>query len=143
MVLFIDTTDGKTVLLAFVDRRGRCVAKRRLRAWYRQTQVVLPAIDRLRQTLKLPLSSLKGLMVVSGPGPFTALRVGVLTANTIAWALQLPLVGIRTAAGATFETLTTQGLGKLKNVTAPTIVVPYYGQAPNVTISHKRLGIRS
>ena len=139
MVLFIDTTDGATVLLAFIDGRGRCVAKSRRRARYRQAQVVLPAIDALRRKAKLSLSSLTGVIVLSGPGPFTALRVGVLTANTIAWALRLPVVEVRKTADADFETLITQGLAKLKNVTAPAIIVPHYGQAPNITMKKRSL----
>ncbi|OGY54610.1 MAG: hypothetical protein A2951_02990 [Candidatus Buchananbacteria bacterium RIFCSPLOWO2_01_FULL_56_15] len=142
MVLFIDTTDGVTVFLALIDRRGRCAATKRLRAQYRQAQRLLPAIDALRRTTKLPLSGLTGVMLVSGPGPFTALRVGVLTANTIAWVLRLPLVGVRKTVGANFETLIAQGLAKLKNISAPVMVEPYYGQAPNVTTRRKRLGIR-
>ena len=79
------------------------------------------------------------MVIVSGPGPFTALRVGVLTANTIAWALQLPLAEVRRTASADFETLIAQGVLKLKNVTAPVMVEPYYGQAPNITIKKRSI----
>ncbi|PIZ74419.1 tRNA (adenosine(37)-N6)-threonylcarbamoyltransferase complex dimerization subunit type 1 TsaB [Candidatus Peregrinibacteria bacterium CG_4_10_14_0_2_um_filter_43_11] len=39
---------------------------------------------------------LTGILVISGPGSFTSLRVGIAVANTFAHQLKIPIVGLRT-----------------------------------------------
>ena len=40
-------------------------------------------------------SDLKGLFIYSGPGSFTGLRIGITTVNTMAYALDIAVVGGR------------------------------------------------
>ncbi|MDI6632417.1 MAG: tRNA (adenosine(37)-N6)-threonylcarbamoyltransferase complex dimerization subunit type 1 TsaB [Bacillota bacterium] len=53
----------------------------------------------IRETLAeagVGLSDLSGIAVSSGPGSFTGLRLGMITAKTLAQVLQIPVVGIPT-----------------------------------------------
>ena len=134
MVLVIDTSDGTVMLLALVDRQGRLVANRRLSAQYRQSQRILPAIESLQRGVGLPLVKLDGVIVAAGPGPFTALRIGLITANTIAWTHGLPLVAVKKTVDLTFDEFVAQGMRALRTSKPTRIMEPYYGQAPNVTI---------
>lgn len=56
-----------------------------------ETAKLLPTISRLLKQTRLTWKKLTRVLVVSGPGPFSALRIGVATANALAFALKLPL----------------------------------------------------
>lgn len=61
-----------------------------------ETEKLLKTIERLLKKTRLSWKKLTGVVVVSGPGPFSALRIGVATANTLAFSLKLPLYEITT-----------------------------------------------
>lgn len=61
-----------------------------------QTTTVLPEIDKMLKTCQMAPSDLTGLIVATGPGTFTGLRVGLALAKGMVAALSLPLVGIPT-----------------------------------------------
>ncbi|HVM19914.1 MAG TPA: tRNA (adenosine(37)-N6)-threonylcarbamoyltransferase complex dimerization subunit type 1 TsaB [Egibacteraceae bacterium] len=53
-----------------------------------------PAIRFCLDHAQVPMSSIAGVAVSLGPGLFTGMRVGIATAQTIAHARQLPVVGL-------------------------------------------------
>lgn len=61
-----------------------------------QTTTVLPEIDRLVHEAGMTPADITGLVVATGPGTFTGLRVGVAIAKGIVAARDVPLVGIPT-----------------------------------------------
>lgn len=61
-----------------------------------QTTTVLPEIDRLVREHSMVPADITGIVVSTGPGTFTGLRVGVALAKGIVAASQVPLVGIPT-----------------------------------------------
>ncbi len=61
-----------------------------------QTTTVLPEIDRMVAEANMVPADITGLIVATGPGTFTGLRVGLSIAKGIIAARQLPLVGIPT-----------------------------------------------
>ncbi len=65
-----------------------------------QTTTLLSAIDQLLTLQRLALSDVHAIAVAIGPGAFTSLRVGVSTAKGLAFACQLPLIGVPTLDGA-------------------------------------------
>ncbi len=65
---------------------------------------LLDEIDRLLQAAEMNKSDIEGIAVDVGPGSFTGLRIGVMTAKTLAFALKVPVAGI-----SSFEALT-QGI---------------------------------
>jgi tRNA threonylcarbamoyl adenosine modification protein YeaZ len=66
-------------------------------AGYRHGETLLPTIGRFLGEQNIRRSRLVGIIVGTGPGAFTGLRVGVATAKGLAHGLGLPLVGISTA----------------------------------------------
>ena len=66
-------------------------------AGYRHGETLLPAIDDLLGRLAIERGRLAAIVVGTGPGAFTGLRVGIATAKGIAHALDRPIVGITTA----------------------------------------------
>ncbi|HZJ68677.1 MAG TPA: tRNA (adenosine(37)-N6)-threonylcarbamoyltransferase complex dimerization subunit type 1 TsaB [Candidatus Eisenbacteria bacterium] len=59
---------------------------------------LLPAINSFREELDLKYSQLKAIAVAIGPGSFTGIRIAVSTANTMAYALDIPVIGISSLA---------------------------------------------
>jgi tRNA A37 threonylcarbamoyladenosine modification protein TsaB len=74
----------------------------------------------------------QGICVVSGPGSFSSIRVGVLYANLLSRLLRLPLVGVSVEETAERVAL----MQRLKNhvPTSATYVAPVYDMEPNITI---------
>jgi tRNA threonylcarbamoyladenosine biosynthesis protein TsaB len=60
----------------------------------RHAETLVPAIDILRRQAQVELSEISCIAVDVGPGLFTGLRVGVSTANALAHALRVPLIGV-------------------------------------------------
>ena len=57
---------------------------------------LLPAIGRLHGEANLHRSRIRGVIVGTGPGAFTGLRVGIATAKALAHELGVPIVGVST-----------------------------------------------
>lgn len=55
---------------------------------------ILPAIQTLMNDCERIPADLTKIVVAKGPGSYTGLRIGITIAKTLAWTLQIPLVGI-------------------------------------------------
>lgn len=71
-------------------------------AGYRHGETLLPTIGRFLGEQNIRRSRLSGIVVGTGPGAFTGLRVGLATAKGLAHGLGLSLVGISTAEALLF-----------------------------------------
>ena len=61
-------------------------------------ETLLPALDRLLGTTGVNRADLTAVVVGTGPGTFTGLRVGISTAKGLAHGLGIPIIGVSTAA---------------------------------------------
>ncbi len=92
IVLGIDTATD-VVSVAVVD--GEVVlAASELRSERRHAEDVTPMIDFVVKRAGLGLNELAAVAVNIGPGLFTGMRVGIASAQALAYALSLPLVGV-------------------------------------------------
>lgn len=92
-LLALDTSTATIVVGAGVID-GRLLAAEAFEGRYRHSQELLPAVVRVIDRAGLRLADLAGLVVGTGPGAFTGLRVGIATAKTLAHELGVPIVGI-------------------------------------------------
>lgn len=60
------------------------------------SKFLLPELDRGLKSAGIVLSELTHVVVGIGPGSYTGIRVGVIVAKTLAFALEIPLIGICT-----------------------------------------------
>jgi len=124
MILYIDTTQGDNITIAIKNsnhRRGgtgRVVAQKKFKAKYSQAEKLLPMIDKLLKQNKLNIKNIKKIQVANENGSFTALRIGVVTANALGYALGVPVIGCR---------MSDVGSRKFD------IVEPIYSKEPNIT----------
>lgn len=68
----------------------------------RHGELLLPAVDRVLAEAGTGLDSVTGIVVGVGPGPYTGLRVGLVTAATFASALGIPVHGVCTLDGLAY-----------------------------------------
>jgi len=94
---------------------------------------ILSGIDKLLKKNKKNLSSLKGIIVINGPGSFAGIRAGLSVANTLAWALNIPAIGLNLFEGKDSQELVKTGIKKLLKTKNQKLVMPFYGKEPNIT----------
>ncbi|MDT9697853.1 tRNA (adenosine(37)-N6)-threonylcarbamoyltransferase complex dimerization subunit type 1 TsaB [Streptomyces sp. P17] len=68
----------------------------------RHGELLLPAVDRVLAEAGLKLDAVTGVVVGTGPGPYTGLRVGLMTADTFGLALGVPVHGVCTLDGLAY-----------------------------------------
>ncbi len=129
MNLFLDTSTGACKIYLY-DNNNLIVQK----TWQADRQLAKGLLGQLEQFLQENESSftaLKGLGVFRGPGSFTGLRIGVTILNTMADALDVPIVG---GMGDEWRE---DVLRNLRNNQNDHIVLPEYGSLPHITQARK------
>jgi tRNA threonylcarbamoyladenosine biosynthesis protein TsaB len=58
----------------------------------------MPAVEEALKQANLKPSDLDAIAVAEGPGSYTGVRIGVTIAKTLAWTLNIPLVGVSSLA---------------------------------------------
>ncbi len=91
LVLGIDTSTRTSIVVVGTDVP---LAVSRREVQHRHGSHLLEQIDEVLASASASLQDLAMLVVGTGPGSFTGLRVGLATAKTIAYARALPLVGV-------------------------------------------------
>ncbi|MFN8506291.1 MAG: tRNA (adenosine(37)-N6)-threonylcarbamoyltransferase complex dimerization subunit type 1 TsaB [Dehalococcoidia bacterium] len=94
-VLAIDTASAELALALAID--GECVGSFATPAGHDHSRLLIPAIDALLGSRR---AALTGVVVVHGPGSYAGLRVGIATAEGLAMAAGVPVVGIGTLEAA-------------------------------------------
>lgn len=89
--LAIDTSTGVSVAVG----RGRTVlASRTVTEPHVHAERLMVEVDAAMSDARHRVSDLAGVVVGLGPGPFTGLRVGIVTAQTLSYVLGVPLKGV-------------------------------------------------
>lgn len=128
MIALIDTSTPNC-LLALVDG-----TQAKQYSWQADRGLAKGLLAYLRDRLAengADFDGLSGLGVMSGPGSFTGLRIGITVFNTIASGLDIPIVGEQ---GDDWQS---QALKRLKDGENDRIVMPYYGSPANITKPRK------
>ena len=135
MILLIDTSQDKAIIAL---GKEKIISKKIWPAQYQQSETLLPAIDQLLKKNKLVLNDLTSLIVNSGPGSYTGLRVGIATANALSFGLKIPIVGIKNRLPK-LRDLFQIGITKLKDkkFKIENLIKPYYKAKPHITKSKK------
>jgi tRNA threonylcarbamoyl adenosine modification protein YeaZ len=95
-LLALDTATSR-VVVAVGSPHGEPFGVSTWTAGHRHGEQLLPSIGRLLGEANIRRSRLRGVIVGTGPGAFTGLRVGMATAKALAHGLRLPIAGVPTA----------------------------------------------
>lgn len=144
MKLFINTIKNNStkIQIGLRDSGGKWLAKTDVEAQYAQAEKLLPLIDKLLKGRKplaykaglknksqAGLAQIKEIAVVNKGGSFTSLRIGVVTANALGFALGIP-VSEASEDGRT--------AGPRKKLGKFSIVQPKYYKEPNITLKKSK-----
>jgi len=94
MQLAIDTSTDTASLALVQDRR--VLAELTWRCGQNHTVQLLPNLNYLLEQNSLSLESVDCIIVARGPGSYNGLRVGISTARSLAFSLDIPVIGIST-----------------------------------------------
>ncbi|MEU9194188.1 tRNA (adenosine(37)-N6)-threonylcarbamoyltransferase complex dimerization subunit type 1 TsaB [Streptomyces hundungensis] len=101
MLLLAVDTATPAVTVALHDGTSVVAESRQVDA-RRHGELLLPAVDRVLAEAGLDLAAVTDLVVGVGPGPYTGLRVGLVTAATFGSVLGVPVHGLCTLDGLAY-----------------------------------------
>jgi len=125
MILYINTIKNHFIEIS-LRKEGAVVVEKKIDAKYSQAERLLPEIENLLLDDGYGLNDISKIEVENRgdneSSSFTSLRVGVIVANALGFALRVKVVG----------------LGKTENKTlsAHNIVEPVYDKKPNISIGN-------
>lgn len=64
---------------------------------------LMPAVDQLMKEVDASPEQLDKIIVAKGPGSYTGVRIGLTTAKTLAWALDIPVVGVSSLKALAYQ----------------------------------------
>jgi len=130
MILAI-RTDSPTVYFKLFSKDGDEVGEQEWLAERRLARELLSALENFLEKNGADWEALTGLVVHAGPGSFTGLRIGITVMNTIAYAQELPIVGV------TGDDWGRKGIDRLFNGENDQMVLPEYGAPARITSPRK------
>jgi len=102
-ILAIETaTLVSSVALATADT---LLAEITLQTKKTHSELLMPHIDKILAMAQVSKADIEAVAVSIGPGSFTGLRIGLATAKTLAYALNVPLIGVPTLAALAYGCL--------------------------------------
>ncbi|KKR28917.1 MAG: Glycoprotease [Candidatus Woesebacteria bacterium GW2011_GWA1_39_8] len=93
MLLYIDTSNRDTIVIGLDDERFETLATKQ------KSQKLLPFLDEILRKNGKTANAISEITVVTHKGSYTGLRVGVTVAETLGWALKIPVNGKRIDKG--------------------------------------------
>lgn len=124
MILLINTASDLARVALLFEEEQYCLEKV-FPLSEKLSEVLLEYIDSLLTAGKYQREDVSGVLCVRGPGHFTSIRIGVITANTIAFALSVSIVGVLIGKE-------NEGFEKLIQGESDRVVVPEYDMAPDI-----------
>ena len=128
MIFDIDTINEKADII-LLDDNFKEIGRKSISDKFQVAEKVLPVADELMEEHGCNLSMVSAILVNLGPGSYTGQRIGVTTANLIAFSLSIPVVGYKNnERNTTINLLKRDGIDQKFS-----LVAPLYSSAPTIT----------
>ena len=128
MILYIDTSDFNHLMLAAVN--GDTVKIHTAAVAFNENYKTNAFLEKFLKHHKIKMADLTKVVVCTGPGSFTGIRVGVSLAQALGFALKIPVVAIP-------KSKVPKDIRKLSAVKGGKALLMNYGQKPNITKAKK------
>ncbi len=126
MILSLHTA-GMDTTLQLLKADGFVIATDKWESGRSLSDDILTHISELVSQNNTTLSELIGIIIFSGPGSFTSLRIGHSVANAVADGLSIPIVGTME------DDWVQEGIIELKTSGTKEPALPFYGAEANIT----------
>lgn len=126
MIILTIRTDQGAPELAVIDNTG-LVARDTWDAQREMERELPEHVDVLLTKAGVAKKDIEGIVCYLGPGSFTSLRIGLTYANTLAYALEVPIVGFDK------ENWVQRGLEAIQAGRDDHVCLPLYGAEPRIT----------
>jgi tRNA A37 threonylcarbamoyladenosine modification protein TsaB len=123
MTLFINTTDPQKAQIGIIIAAD--LKQITFDAGNHLSESLTDRIAVFLKKQKVKVRDFKKIVVVIGPGHFSRIRSGVTTANALAFALNIPVVGIKVQNSYDWK--------KISKMSGKKMALPFYGKEPNIT----------
>lgn len=127
MILAI-RTDKPEAELYLLDTKFEIIADHKWLADRTLADNLLAQINKFLHTHQCHTSGLSGIVIFTGQGSFTGLRIGTAVANAFAYSLNIPIIA---TAGENW--LAADALAPLDKTKLGQLVTPRYDRSPNIT----------
>ncbi|MFD6446785.1 tRNA (adenosine(37)-N6)-threonylcarbamoyltransferase complex dimerization subunit type 1 TsaB [Promicromonospora sp. NPDC060204] len=107
-VLALDTSAA--VAVSLVDEEGARLASRSSDERRRHAESLAPLISEILDEAGIERADLTAVVAGTGPAPFTGLRVGLVTARTLALSLGIPVLGVPSLDALAVQAVSDLGL---------------------------------
>ncbi|GEN57752.1 tRNA (adenosine(37)-N6)-threonylcarbamoyltransferase complex dimerization subunit type 1 TsaB [Halolactibacillus alkaliphilus] len=97
-VLTVSLHDGKEIIEEYSSKNKNKHSTR-----------LMPAIDRIMKEAKVKPEQLTKIIVGIGPGSYTGIRIALSTAKTMAWTLNIPVVGVSSLKALCLSAIMSEG----------------------------------
>ncbi len=116
-LLALDTATRRPTL-AIASAEGNLLGEKQWESRHRHGEQLLEQVNQLLAETGVARREIGGVVVGTGPGSFTGLRIGLATAKTIAYTLKIPLRGVSTTVALALAASDGQGNSRIA-VTLP------------------------
>ncbi len=130
MILFIDTSDFNNLRFGLVDTNKKTVKEFTSAVAFNENYKTNEFLEKFLKRSKVTPKQLTKVIVCSGPGSFTGIRVGVSLAQALGFGLQIPVIAIT-------KNKVPNDLLKLVAIQGGKHLTVHYGQKPNITKAKK------
>lgn len=131
MTLFINTCIENKIILAL--KRDSFIIKKETALKSRQSEKIIELLDKFLKNHKIDIKNISAIIVVNGPGKFTAARAGVNAANALSYGLQIPIIALRLDAFFDLKDAFDCVEKKNKKIKKTFYIKPFYDKEPNIT----------
>ena len=125
MILALRSDKPEAELYLFDD--GKKIAEIKWEAHRELADTILGKIKEILVNNNIADKDITGIIMHTGEGSFTGLRIGTTVANAMSYSLGVPIVE------AEGENWINEGLGKITSSKPGTLVVPKYNAEPNIS----------
>lgn len=138
LYFFVNTINHNCASFAIFTSKGVILY---LKRFIDKQELLAAGLADFLKKLKLNFRNIGGVLVINGPGSFSASRAGAVLANSFNFLYNIPVLAIKDT-DAKLEDIIKSNLKRLKRVKNSAVAGVYYQAPPNITyadVSRKKI----